>query len=274
MRYLALLPFFLLALAAQAQRVHGRIIDQQAQPLEYVNIGVVGKNVGTVSTAQGTFALTLPPDLDGEILQFSAIGYAPVQFKVAEFKQRFSGQTALVQLKEQAVALKEVVVRPKKFVTKVVGNTVDSKTVSAGFTSNDLGSEVGTLLKIRKPSFLESVRFNLAGNKYDTLFLRVNVYKVVKNVPTENVLREPIYLNVAKGDIKDGLTLDLSRYNVYLESDALLSLELVRDLGTGGLWFSGGFINSDSYYRKASQGSWQKVPLLGLGFSAVISQEK
>ncbi|MFB9863975.1 carboxypeptidase-like regulatory domain-containing protein [Rufibacter immobilis] len=269
-----LLLFLLISVYAQAQRFQGKIVDQNGQPLPYVNVGVAGKDVGTVSTANGTFALTLPDSLNQQTLLFSAIGYGSVQYKVGDFKRQFAGQQAVIQLREQAVALKEVVVRPQKFKTKVVGNETTSKAMLVGFKSNGLGSEIGTLLKIGKPSFVEQVTFNIGHNKYDTLFLRVNIYQMGKDGPEQNLLRTPIYLNVTKEAITDGITLDVRKHNIYLESDALLSLELVRDLGEGGLWFSSGMFNSDSYYRKASQGEWTKIPVLGIGFNATVSYAK
>ncbi|RNI31179.1 carboxypeptidase-like regulatory domain-containing protein [Rufibacter latericius] len=272
-------PIFLLFLLlgsfiSQAQRLQGSITDQQAQPLGYVNIGVVGKDVGTVSTANGTFTITFPAEFEEETVQVSAIGYATRTWKVKDFRQQFSEPDAVISLKEQAVALQEVVVRPRKYVTKVVGNTTTSKTTSAGFKSNKLGSEVGIALKIKNPSFLEKVTFNIAHNQYDTLFLRINVYRMTKEGPENNLLREPIYLNVAKKEIGDGVSLDLRDRNIYLESDVLVSLELVRDLGNGGLNFSAGIFNSDCYVRSTSQSTWEKLPLIGLGFNATISYAK
>ncbi|GAB2548885.1 carboxypeptidase-like regulatory domain-containing protein [Rufibacter soli] len=274
MKNLLLALLLLVSISTQAQRFQGKIVDQKNAPLPYVNIGVVGKNVGTVSSANGEFSLLLPDSLNAQTLLISAIGYAPSKFIVSEFKQKHAGQAAIIHLKEQAVALQEVVVRPRKTVTKVVGNTTTSKSIMAGFKSNSLGAEVGIALKIKKPSFLEKVTFNIAGNQYDTLFLRINVYKMTESGPAKNLLREPIYLNVAKKDIGDGVTLDLSNRHIYLESDVLLSLELVRDLGHGGLSFSGGFLNRDCYFRQTSQSTWEKIPVVGLGFNATISQEK
>ncbi|MGV3541074.1 MAG: carboxypeptidase-like regulatory domain-containing protein, partial [Rufibacter sp.] len=249
MKTLFLFPFFLLSFFAQAQTFKGQIVDQHSTPLEYVNIGVIGKNVGTVSTAQGTFSLTIPAELDLEVLQISAIGYKPLQFTVAEFKEKYAGKVAVLQLKEEAVALQEVVVRPKKYVTRVIGNKADSKSIYAGFKDNSLGSEVGVMLKIKKPAFLEKVTFNIASNKYDTLFLRINIYRMGKNGPEENILREPIYINLTKKEVGNSISLSLSDRNIHLDSDSFLSLELVRDLGPGGLWFSMGFLASPSYYR-------------------------
>ncbi|KAA3439356.1 carboxypeptidase-like regulatory domain-containing protein [Rufibacter hautae] len=268
------LLFLLISFLAQAQRIQGKIVDAQSRPLEYVNIGVVGQNVGTVSTSEGQFALSLPEALDQETLQISALGYATQSWKVGDFKQKYGQQSATISLREQAVALKEVVVKPRKYVTKVVGNTTNSKSTTAGFKSNRLGTEIGTVLDVKKPSFLEKVTFNIASNAYDTLFLRINVYRMGPNGPEENVLREPIYLNVAQKDLGDGIMLDLRDRNIYLDADVLLSLELVRNLGGGGLWFSAGLFNKPSYTRETSQGAWEKMTLGGVGFNATISYAK
>ncbi|AMM50212.1 hypothetical protein TH61_02145 [Rufibacter sp. DG15C] len=269
-----LLCLLLISFYAQAQRFQGKILDQQNAPLEYVNVGVIGKDVGTVTSVKGTFALTLDDSLNSETILFSAIGYKPVKWKVSEFKQKFASQTASIQLQEDVVSLNEVVVRPKEYKTKVVGNTTDSKTMMAGFKINGLGSEVGSVLKIKKPSFVEKITVNVARNQFDTLFLRINIYKMGKNGPEENLLREPIFINLAKPEVGNAISVDLSKHNIYLESDSFLALELVKDLGAGGLWFSAGMFNSDTYFRKASQGTWEGIPFIGLGFNATVSQEK
>ncbi|AKQ46259.1 hypothetical protein TH63_12535 [Rufibacter radiotolerans] len=269
--YLLLLVSFF----AQAQRFQGKIVDQENAPLQYVNIGVVGKDVGTVSSARGEFTLTMPDSLNAQTLLISAIGYTPVKFNVSEFKQRFSGRVAEIQLKEQSVALQEVVVRPRKYKTKVVGNNATSKRIRGGLISNDLGSEIGTVLDIDKPSFLEKVTFHVVRNEYDTLFFRINLYKMEASGPGANLLKEPIYLNISKKDFIEDISLDLRDRNIYLDSDTFLSLELVRNLGKGGLFFSAGFLNNHSYSRKTSQGNWTRIPLkAGLGFNATVSQEK
>ncbi|QHL87268.1 hypothetical protein GU926_07415 [Nibribacter ruber] len=274
MKNILLVCVLLISTLAQAQQFQGKILDPLNAPLEYVNIGVIGRDVGTVSSAKGTFTLALHDSLNAETILFSAIGYKPVQWKVSEFKQKFAGQMASIHLQEDVVALNEVVVRPRKYKTKVVGNTTDSKAMMAGFKINGLGSEVGSVLKINKPSFVEKITVNVARNQYDTLFLRINFYKMGKNGPEENLLREPIFINLAKQDVGNSLSVDLSKHNIYLDSDSFLALELVKDLGDGGLWFSAGLFNKDSYFRKASQGNWESIPVVGLGFNATISQER
>ena len=42
------------------------------QPIEFVNIGIVGKNIGTVSNSNGEFSIDLDVELDHDSLLFSS----------------------------------------------------------------------------------------------------------------------------------------------------------------------------------------------------------
>ena len=54
----------------------GKLIDAEtSSPLSYVNIGVIGKNVGTVSAFDGSFGLSVASKYDSDLLRISIIGY-------------------------------------------------------------------------------------------------------------------------------------------------------------------------------------------------------
>jgi hypothetical protein len=169
--------------------------------------------------------------------------------------------------------LQEVVIKPHKTKTLITGNTTNSRTLSAGFSSNDLGSEVGTVMryKKKKPGKLENVNFNIAYNAFpEALLFRVNIYDFKDGKIGESILKEPLYLETM---ISNGtLTLDLSEKNIYVKNDCFVSLEWIKDFGKRGLMFSAGFFNADSYARKISQGDWNKAPV-GLGFWSTVVYE-
>jgi hypothetical protein len=261
-------------LQLQAQVLKGRILDKQSnKPIEFASIGFLHRDAGTVSDEKGNFRLNLQNIRPIDTLKISMLGYESQQFLVREFEGMLSQQNSIISLLPQSRNLQEIVIKPKKTKTLLAGNTTNSQIISAGFVSNDLGSEVGTVLRYnkKKPGKLENVNFNIAYNSFNNLLFRVNIYDFKNGKVGENLLKEPLYLETSMDS--GTLTLDLSEKNIYVHNDCLLTLEWIKDFGKKGLMFSAGFFNSDSYSRKVSQGDWNKAPV-GLGFWAEIVHEK
>ena len=258
----------------QAQSLNGRILDAQTkQPVEFASIGILHRNAGTVANEQGNFVLNTEKAAPADTIKVSMLGYESRLFLVRDFENFLAQQSGMISLQPQNRKLQEVVIKPRKTKIITAGNTTDSKFMSAGFTSNDLGSEVGTVLRYnkKKPGKLENVNFNIASNSYNNVLFRVNLYEFKNGKIGENLLKEPLYTDFT-GD-SGTLTLDLSDKDIYISSDCLLTLEWIKDYGRRGLFFSAGFFNSDSYARKTSHGDWFDVPA-GLGFWATIVHEK
>ncbi len=262
---------------AWAQDIEGVVYDQDnSETLSYVNIGIVGKSVGTVSDINGKFDLTIPKEFANDTLRFSFVGYEPQDFLVKDFVERFVLDGAKVYLTPKSFELDEVVVVPKDWVDKILGNTTKAQNFTAGFKDNLLGYEIGVLMKNKKkPTFIEEVNVNIANCDYDSIFFRLNVYELKKRKqPGENVLKEPIYISLAKEDIQETIVIDLRDKDILVNGDFVVTFELVKDLGEGGLNFSTGLFNSPTYYRKTSQDVWKTVGAFGIGFSTKVKREK
>jgi hypothetical protein len=256
-----------------AQTFSGKVVDNSNKPLAYVNIGIIGKNIGTVSGEKGAFNLTIPDSLQNGKVRFSMIGLTTLEFSIEEFKKKCAGN-GIFMMQEETFALKEIVIVPKTYITKIVGNKTTSKTISAGFRNNLLGHELGVLMKIKKrPAKINSVSFYFNQCIYDTIFYRLNVYEMAGKEPGRNIMPAPYYLNYTKDQLGELLTIDLAALQLWVEDDFLVTLEIVKDLGEGGIMFSAGLFNSPTYFRVTSQGTWESIPV-GIGISAEISQEK
>lgn len=253
------------------QSVSGIVIHEETgKPVEFVNIGIAGKDIGTVSDLNGVFSLVLDPQFDKDTLLFSCIGYYPTAISIAAFKKN---TTKNVFLKEQKYDLVEVVVKPKNVKERILGERTSAKMVSAGFEKNLLGYEIGTIMRVKKPAFVKEVKINIADCSYDTIYYRLNIYKLKGEVDFENVLQEPIYINISKEMIKESIEIDLRAYNIIIDSDFLVSVEQVKHLGDGYLHFCARLFSENSYFRETSQGSWHKCPAR-VAISVVADVEK
>lgn len=251
---------------AQSKTYSGFLKDiENNQPLAYVNIGIVDKNIGTVSDTNGKFELSLDDKFDIEILRISMIGFKTQTFKVKDFKDNILKDN-IIYLEKSVAILKEVVIKNKKLKTIILGNTLDKKTVSAGFVNNILGNEIGIVVKIKKkPTFIENFNAIVDYNNYGNFKFRINFYDLKNGLPNNSILQENI---IANSKVKKGkLTIDLRDYNITVNKDFFVSIELIEGLGEGGLHFLADYSGSPIITRSASQGKWNKIEDLSFGFS-------
>ena len=260
---LILIFFILISNPLFGQIFSGKVIERNSKlPIEFVNIGIVAKNIGTTSDMKGNYKIVIDSVFDNDSLLFSSIGYLPYSLKVADYKNLDNWN---IQLKKRTYEIDEVVINPKKFKRQILGVKSKSKKMQAGFKENNLGYELGLLLKVKKSAFLEKVDISIAICTYDSIFYRLNIYRVRDKMKFENVLQKPIYISLPKEKVKEVISIDLKPLNIVVEGDFLITLEHVKDLGTGSLLFSAALLKK-TYYRKTSQGKWEKVPI-GIGIS-------
>ena len=241
------------------QQISGSVFEMNNDiPVEFVNIGIVGKNIGTVSDQNGNYTLQFDPEYHNDTLMFSCIGYHSYSIKVSDFVNLNNGN---VKLEKRLYDITEIVVRPKKVKQKTFGITKSGGIVVGCFNpdSSLVGREVGVLMKNKNRVFLKEVNLNFSTCTADTVFYRINIYKAYKEKQFENILTDPIYVNMLKKEIKDKITINLRHLNISVEGDFLVSLEMVKDLGTGRLNFPMSF-RQKSYFRVTSQGTWITVP--------------
>ena len=271
---LFLFVFLLSFTALNAQHiVQGRIIDAfTKEPLPFVNIGVLKKELGTVSNEEGFFFLEVPDLFAKETLRFSMIGFDERDFQVADLEAILLSNNTLV-LAEQTTFLEEVVLTAKKkWDTRVSGNSTTSKLLITGFTSNQLGNEIALFVKVKKtPAYIDGIQFSVVENIYPEVRFRVNVYSSDYRFPDENILKENIFVTLKQSE---GLrSVDLKDYDILVDDDIFISLEWIdEDLGSEGLWFSAGVFGKSIYARSTSQAEWKKQRGLSLGMSVTLRE--
>lgn len=244
--------------------------ENTKNPIEFVNIGIIKKNVGTVSDVNGKYDLLIDTTFDEDTLLFSRVGYIPFLIKISDFKKR---EDKNIFLKEKIIEIAEVVVNPKNFKEEILGVSSQNKKINAGFKDNQLGYELGILMKAKKTAFIKSVNINIAKCSYDSIFYRLNIYEIRGKNDFENILKKPIYINLSKEQIKDVIQIDLQSQNIVAQGNFLVTLEIVKKLmGKGELYLCAKLLNK-TYYRATSQGDWKTVAA-GVSISVVADIEK
>ena len=236
--------------------IKGFITDAYSKDyIMYANIGVLNKDIGTVSDSKGYYLLDIPNQNLEDSIRFSFVGYEPKAYLVLDLLKT---KNQNIVLSPKGGTLPEIVVLPKHYEYKVLGNHYHGKKINMGFKENKMGSECGIIIKPKKGAILDKLTCNIAECTYDSVFYRINVYKeMIKDHEYENILYEPIYFSKFMNDSVNSFSIDLLKYNIFIEGRMLITIEHIKDLGEGYMKFSGGIIRgAKTYYRKASEGIW------------------
>jgi hypothetical protein len=250
--------------------IHGTIIDETTKaPVQYVNIGIAGKNTGTVSDIRGRYAILINSLFEQDSILFSCIGYKPKYVTVNELRE---SANEIIFLSREIYEIKEITVVPAHYKEKILGNNHHSK-IMGGFRDNNKGYECGILLKIKKPTILENFSCHIARCTYDSICYRLNIYRQTGRNSFENILKQPIYIKQRWTSENRSLDIDLLKYNLVVEENTLVTLEHIEYMGEGELLFPGGLSGTTCYYRKTSQGDWKKTPVK-LSFRVTVKTEE
>lgn len=267
LRYMLGIIGGLAAHGAGAQQLAGAITDARTgQGLPFVNIGVVGKSLGTVSDEQGAYRLGFSEALAADTVRISSLGYQPRRLPLRELRAQPSQALA-----PAAVGLAEVQVQASNPLrrARTLGFTKNEGASTVNFNSTkDYGAELGTRIQLRHhPTLVQKATFNIARNQAGRMTFRVNLYRLTPDgQPTnEKLLTRNVLVTT---DLAGGpLTVDLSADRLVLSEDFLLALEWVRGSDAEhlreSLAFAGGvgYADNDVYIRSTSQAAWERISM-------------
>ena len=219
MRIKIALAFLLLPALLSAQErfnVKGRIINEQGEAVEYVQIGIPKREIGTISTADGLFEIEVPHDT----LEFFHVSYQPASYYVTG-----ASDDVTIVLHEQELqpavfiggnTKEKYLVRPGSNVLKNIG------VVSFALRSETpLGRELGSVANAKKPFLVKDILLSVHSNHIPGCIASINIYRIEGKKETfVNVLHKPIYFDIAvtnepqSFDIQpeDTILLDPGRY--------------------------------------------------------------
>lgn len=284
MKILLLITLLNFVFLSSFPQIHScQLINRESgQPVSYANIGITGENIGTVSDDSGRFKIPLDPKFDNDTLRISCIGYEETTYLVRDFKEAAgnAGQFK-IELSPKSYLLDEVIIQPVDTETYTLGNFCESNSpYGNAFYSDMLGTEMGVVIILprrKKEAFLKSFRFYVGEFTYDTFPVRLNVYNLKDDQPHENILAEPIFLEISSvGEYN----IDLEKFNIRTNGPFFISLEYYRiaDQAEGKLTFCAvhrrKMNDGNGYYRLTSHGDWKREMFDNVGFSVEAECEK
>ena len=191
---LALFPAILSAL--ELVTVKGRIINEQGQSVEYVQIGMPKREIGAISTADGHFEIEVPCDT----LEFFHVSYRKACFPVTS-----PADDVLIVLEGQELppavfiggnAKEKYLIRPG---SRALNNLGIITTSPDGV--HPKGRELGSVAKATKPFLVKDILFSVLRNHIPGCVASINIYRIEGKKETfVDVLHKPIYFDVPVSD--------------------------------------------------------------------------
>ena len=200
MRIRLLLALFLFPFCAFSQDyfpVKGQVVNTRGEAVEYVQVGVPGLQIGTISSPDGQFEISVPECT----LEFFHVSYKPASLSV-------TGATSDV-----VIVLEDEELPPAVFVggnTKAKYLLRPGSKLPGGVVSFSLqegrprGRELGSVAVVRKPFLVKDIHLSVHSNHIPGCVSAINIYRIDKGSDkTEsfvNVLHRPMYFDVEVSD--------------------------------------------------------------------------
>ena len=267
----ALLLFPALLSAQERVTVRGKIVNEKGNPVEYVQVGVPKHQIGTISTADGRFEISMPPDtLDFFHVSYQAAGY-PVTGPVDDLVVVLHEQELPPAVFIGGDTKEKYLLRSGKNLLKNMG------VISVSFEDGDFkGKELGSVAQTKKPFLVQDISLTVHDNRIPGCIASINIYRI--EGPEEsfvNVLHKPIYFDVAVSDApqkydlhpEETLLLEPGRYFIAFQivgcDEAALQAFLAKPMEEQihEMYINFYIYLKSSYLRKAALGEMKHYPV-------------
>jgi CarboxypepD_reg-like domain len=209
------------------QVIKGRIIDSKTnKPLEYVGVGIINTNFGTITDNDGNFSFKAKVD-ESSIVRISMIGYEPQRFTVKELIKN----TNDIKLNETTIELAEVIIKPTK--ERKVGATSSNRFSGWsgwGGLRTRKGFEIGIILDLGEKSVkVKNLNILLKRQSFDKTLFRLHIRAIKDTLIKDELLTENIIFPVTKES--GWVEIDLEPYNIVLNGKVGVTLEWLDVIG-------------------------------------------
>ncbi len=260
MKKIALLFLLFLNLTAFGQNffANGIVTTSEGVPLSYVNIGIRGSRIGTISGPDGTFRFGVADTLVNDSVAFSSVGYEEVRIPVRDFNRK----KITVVLNEKVFALPEVTVSPGKSKTRrlgITGRTPFVTTPAISYQQDDI-FEQGRLIRLKEPAKILDANIFLEGAVTDSVRIRLNIYALEGGMPGSRIVEKSVIRQFAGR--KGWLSFDLRDEAINLDGDFVVSFEYLpawEQKSDRRVQFGAKLGTGDSFVRRNSLGSWERI---------------
>ena len=233
MKLLCLIPFLLFIVnSGKAQTIEGIIFDKQTrQPLDYVQIGIPKKKIGTLSDVNGQFRLANAKIEPTDTIIFSYLGY---EQKVIVLSELLVDDKLEVLLNKELIELPTSTINAKSFgkIKKIGYPKTKGKSKVTGWKNMppdknfyEIG-ERGSVIQLSEEVLVKSINFHIAKTDFDSLLFRVHLYDFEDGIIGKELTKNNIFVftNIKKGWVK----ISMDDAPITLENDFIITLEWVE----------------------------------------------
>lgn len=237
---LTLLTFFFFGVTSCgiAQTIEGKVMDSATKiPLAYVNIGILGSSVGTISNEDGTFTIVVTPKHSGDSIIFSMLGY---ERRVIQVRRLTDVGNTSVYLEEKPTRLETVTVKGNR--KKVRGYRLGNRYNKGGLIYGDsiaAGSAMALLIENKYPTYHEDLKFPvyaeesnlfISRNTLDSFKVRIRFLSrhPTTGLPDKDLFDQSI---IHTSSVRHGwITFDLEPYRIIItDTSFFLVFEWIMD---------------------------------------------
>lgn len=251
----------LILMSASIHPCHSRTVlsESTREPVIYASVGVINRNLGTVTDTLGNFSLKIPPEFIGDSIRISSIGYVAKTFAVKDI----NSIPDTILLADDAVVLSEVVVKPQKIKHRTAG-----RKSAGGFIYiyvegyKAAGQGLATPLKVKERAWLKELGFTImTDNKpLSKMKFRINVYrKEDGKYQLQNF--NPMYFDYDKSQLRNGLFTYKFPEEIMLEDgNYYIELEFLENFSNEHFIMKSKPMTGKTRCRYASQSDWETLP--------------
>lgn len=217
---------------SQEREIKGIITDSLKNPIQYVNVGILNKPVGTVTNENGEFNLNIDNSLISDTLKISCLGF---KSKELQIKNLLTNKNEInISLENYTEKLNEIIINSSNLKTYTKGKE-QTKTKNKVFfaipsmKNLNLGSEIGRKFSLgtKKPSLLKEFKFFLKENNFESVLFRLNFYTIENNKPSKKINNTNILISADNG-LTGWIIADLTDYSIKTKEDIIVTVEWIK----------------------------------------------
>ena len=200
----------------------GKIVGDNGTPVEYATIGIPGKNIGSFTATDGTFALHIPARFS-DTLHISHVSYKTVEVATMLLPQC---DTVITM---RAKALHEVVVYDgEKRRATLAGNGMHIPGAATMWSVVNIGCEIGSVIETDKVFEVREIKFKVRSNNIHGAKFSVNIYKTDEaSSEFHNTLCTPVYIDIPVNESKQEINIELDESILVEQGRYFVSIKFV-----------------------------------------------
>lgn len=251
----------LISVAAASHLCYSRTVvsESTGEPLIYASVGVINRNLGTVTDTLGHFSLRIPAEFANDSIRISSVGDVAKTFAVKDI----NSIPDTITLADDVILLNEVVVKPRKIKLLTAG-----RKGAGGFIYIEVeeykaaGQGLETPLKVKGRAWLKELGLTiLTDNRpLSKMKFRINVYRKEEDgYRLQNF--NPIYFDYDKSRLDNGTFSYRFPEEIMLEEgNYYIELEFLENFTDEDFIMRSKPLTGRTRYRYASQSEWETLP--------------